>query len=108
MRSELRLYRLYAIRLQDAVKTSKRFRDANPQGGEECVYVGSTAHSREHRFGQHMAGGRLSSKWVKRWGKGLDPDLAGSDEYETREAAEAAEAALAAKLRREGYQVWQK
>lgn len=90
------------------MKNSKRFRDANPQGGDECVYVGSTAHSAEHRFSQHMAGVKANRCWVKKYGTVLDQSLAGTEEYATREEAEAAEAALAAKLRDQGYQVWQR
>lgn len=100
-------FRLYVVGLSDQVQQSGRFRRANAGGGGKgCLYVGSTAHSVEHRLAQHEAGRLANRGWVTKYGAGLRADLTPSVTYPTRQAAEAAEAALAAALREEGYQVW--
>ena len=99
----------YVVELTPEVLKSRKFRDANPQGADKaCLYVGSTAHSAEHRFAQHMAGEKSNRGWVTKYGTQLRQDLASDDTYATRKEAEDAEAALAAHLRSLGYQVWQR
>lgn len=94
------------VQLRTEVLKSKRFRDANPQGGDECLYVGSTAHSAEHRFAQHMRGEKSNRGWVTKYGEQLRQDLATGVEYASRAEAEQAEAELAEALRRQGFAVW--
>jgi predicted GIY-YIG superfamily endonuclease len=101
------VFRLYVVGLTDTVVQSGRFRRANASGGDAgCLYVGSTAHEPEHRLDQHRSGRLANRGWVTKYGTGLRTDLMPSVAYPTREEAEAAEAALAARLRKEGYQVW--
>lgn len=69
-----RRFRVYVIRLKQSVwEKSRKYRKANPQyvEGKPHVYVGSTAKTPEERFEAHMAGGRPSSRLVKRFGKKL-------------------------------------
>lgn len=101
-----RSFRLYVVALDPLVRQEKLFQKDNPHGGGECLYVGSTAHSAEHRFAQHKAGSFCTRKWVQKYGIALMPDLAGTVEYSTREAAEKAEHELAELLRQRGYAVW--
>ena len=100
------LFRLYVVGLSDDVQQSGRFRRANAGGGKGCLYVGSTAHTVEHRLAQHKSGVHANRGWVTKYGTGLRTDLMPSVTYQTRQEAEAAEAALAAALREEGYGVW--
>ena len=99
-------FRLYVVELDPAVLKHGRFRRANPQGGDRCLYVGSTAHTPERRYRQHKAGIFCNRGYVTKYGLGLRCDLAGSETYATRQDAERAESALACALRREGYSVW--
>ena len=71
-----------------------------------CVYVGVTWHNPGKRFQQHMAGGKLSSPIVRKYGIRLLPDL-----YEDRNPVPEAERneqeeRLAPDLQRRGYGVW--
>jgi hypothetical protein len=71
------------------------------------VYVGQTAHSPEHRFEQHKAGGLLSAGKAHRFGVKLRPDLtAGIGPFTTRAEAERAEQTLAEALERQGRKVF--
>ena len=84
-----RTYRVYVIQLsRDCVK-------------EPCalapLYVGQTAHSPEHRFAQHKAGGKLAAGKAYRYGLKLRWDLMVKiGPLSTRKEAEAAELAMAA------------
>jgi predicted GIY-YIG superfamily endonuclease len=100
------VFRLYVVGLSDDVQSSGRFRRANNGGDKGCLYVGSTAHTAEHRLAQHKSGVHANRGWVTKYGTDLRTDLMPSVTYPTRQAAEAAEAALAASLRKEGFQVW--
>jgi hypothetical protein len=71
------------------------------------VYVGQTAHSPEHRFAQHKAGGKLAAKKVARFGVKLRLDLMKDiGPFSTRTEAEAAEKAVAAALEKRGHLVF--
>src|SRR5215510_2090464 len=71
------------------------------------VYVGQTAHTPEHRFAQHKAGGKLAAKKVYRFGVKLRLDLmSGIGPFATRKDAEAAEKAVAAALEKRGHLVF--
>jgi len=71
------------------------------------LYVGQTAHTPEHRFAQHRAGGKLAAKKVYRFGVKLRLDLMkGIGPFSTRKDAEAAEKAVAAALEKRGHLVF--
>jgi predicted GIY-YIG superfamily endonuclease len=71
------------------------------------LYVGQTAHSPEHRFAQHKAGGRLAAGKAHRFGVKLRRDLMkGIGPFSTRREAEAAEKAVATALERRGHRVF--
>lgn len=94
-------YSVYVIELEGEVDE----RPANALSELPWVYVGQSAKAPEDRFVQHLEGYK-SSKWVRRFGSHLRPDL-----YEvipvltTRLEALAAEAWLAASLRSMGFPV---
>jgi hypothetical protein len=98
-RGARRQYSIYVIELS---------RDCVP---EPCalapLYVGQTAHTPEHRFEQHRAGGLLASGKPHRYGVRLRRDLMrGIGPFGTRGEAEAAEQALARALERRGHRVF--
>lgn len=71
------------------------------------LYVGQTAHTPEHRFEQHKAGGRLAASKPHRFGVRLRYDLMTRiAPLATREEAEAAEKAVAAALEKRGHRVF--
>jgi hypothetical protein len=98
-RAAVRRYSIYVIELsRECVK-------------EPCalapLYVGQTAHSPEHRFAQHKAGGRLAAGKPHRFGVRLRYDLMeyiGS--FTSRSEAEAAEKAVAEALEKRGHRVF--
>ena len=95
----VRTYTVYVIELsRDCVK-------------EPCayapVYVGQTAHTPEHRFEQHKAGGKLAAGKPHRYGVKLRWDLmAKMEPLSTRKEAEAAEKLMAEALQRRGHRVF--
>src|SRR2546426_333075 len=94
-----RSYSIYIIELS---------RDCTP---EPCalapVYVGQTAHTPEHRFAQHKAGGKLAAGKAHTFGIRLRRDLMkGIGPYATRKEAEAAEQAVAEALEKRGHRVF--
>ena len=71
------------------------------------VYVGQTAHTPEHRFEQHKAGGMLAAWKPHRFGVRLRYDLmTGIGPFASRQQAEAAEKAVAAALEKRGHRVF--
>jgi hypothetical protein len=71
------------------------------------VYVGQTAHTPEHRFEQHKAGGRLAAGKAHRFGVRLRYDLMkGIGPFTTRQEAEQAEKAVALALEKRGHRVF--
>ena len=70
------------------------------------VYVGQTAHTPEHRFAQHKAGGKLAAGKPHKYGVKLRPDLMKAAPVSTRQEAEEAEKALAKALERRGHKVF--
>jgi hypothetical protein len=71
------------------------------------VYVGQTAHTPEHRFAQHKAGGRLAAGRPHRFGVRLRRDLMkGIGPFASRAEAERAERLLAEALERRGHRVF--
>ena len=103
------LYRIYVIRLDDAVLNVKRFREANPNHklGKPCFYVGMTNKTPEERFDEHKAGYR-DCTLVRDYGLHLArrkfeaiPRLSQAD-------ARRKEVEHAEYLRSQGYAVWQR
>ena len=98
-RRPTRIYTVYVIELaRNVVK-------------EPCslapLYVGQTAHTPEHRFAQHKAGGKFAASKAHKFGVRLRLDLMQSiGTFTTREEAEAAEKAVAAALERRGHRVF--
>jgi hypothetical protein len=79
--------------------------------GEPCalapLYVGQTAHTPEHRFEQHKAGGKLAAGKAHRFGVKLRYDLMkGVGPFASRRDAEAAEKLVADALTRRGHRVF--
>jgi len=71
------------------------------------LYVGQTAHTPEHRFAQHKAGGKLAASKPHKYGVRLRLDLMkGIGPFATRTEAEAAEKAVAEALERRGHRVF--
>ena len=71
------------------------------------VYVGQTAHTPEHRFAQHKAGGLLAAGKPHRFGVRLRYDLMnGIGPFTSRKDAEAAEKAVAVALEKRGHKVF--
>lgn len=99
LRNKAREYSIYVIELE---------REAGPRGLQlPPLYVGQTAHSPDHRFGQHKEGGRLANTKVARFGVRLRPDLfAHIPKYTSRADAELAEAETARRLEMAGYRVF--
>jgi hypothetical protein len=98
-RTSSRRYSIYIIELSRACTT------------RPCalapLYVGQTAHTPQHRFAQHKAGGRLAAGKPHKYGVKLRLDLmSGIGPFSTREEAEKAEKAVAAALERRGHRVF--
>jgi hypothetical protein len=71
------------------------------------LYVGQTAHTAEHRFAQHKAGGKLAASRAHAFGLRLRFDLMkGIGPFSSRKDAEAAEKAVAAALEKRGHRVF--
>jgi hypothetical protein len=71
------------------------------------LYVGQTAHTPEHRFAQHKAGGKLAAGKPHKYGIKLRLDLMkGLGHFSTRREAEAAEKAVAEALEQRGHIVF--
>ena len=98
-KSAARVYTIYVIQLsRDCVQ-------------EPCalapLYVGQTAHTPEHRFAQHKAGGKLAAGKPYRYGVKLRWDLMEKvAPLSNRKDAEAAEKAMAEALEKRGHRVF--
>src|SRR5215470_14363862 len=95
-KSTARTYSIYIIELSRAC--TKQACALAP------LYVGQTAHTPEHRFAQHKAGGKLAASKAHKFGVRLRLDLMkGIGPFSTRREAEAAEKAVAEALERRGH-----
>ena len=106
-----REYRVYVVKLRKGVLRSRRFRRENPRyrKGKPCVYVGYTSHTPEVRYHKHMTDRDVSSRWVRRYGKGLFHwAFENLPTYDSEDEAKAAEAAYAEELRARGWGAWQR
>jgi hypothetical protein len=93
-----RIYTVYVIELsRDCVRTPCALAP---------VYVGQTAHTPEHRFAQHKAGGKLAAGKPHKYGVRLRRDLMKVGPLLTRVEAEQAERALAKALEKRGHRVF--
>ena len=88
--------------------------EMDPKGskdpGKGFVYVGETSKTPEERFKEHIKGkrnkrGRLYSRSVRKYGRGLRMDLAPEIRYFDGASSKAAEKRWARKLKDEGYRV---
>ena len=70
------------------------------------LYVGQTAHTPEHRFEQHRAGGKLAAGMPHRFGVRLRYDLMRVGPFRSRKDAEAAEKDVAEALTVRGHRVF--
>lgn len=103
-----RHYHVYVIKLDGAVLNHRRFREVNPQHDplKACVYVGMTGLTPEERFAQHKRGYK-SGRYVHEYGEKLLPHLYERYNPMTFEGAARRERRLAARLRAQGFAVWQ-
>jgi hypothetical protein len=102
-------YRIYVIRLNDAVLNVKRFRQANPnhKPGKPCYYVGMTSLTPEERFSQHKAGYK-DCALVRDHGLHLAKKKFESIPLLSQADAQLREVERAEHLRSQGYAVWQR
>lgn len=100
-------FTVYVIQLKKTVLWNARFRQANPnyRDGKACLYVGMTGRTAEERFEQHLAGYK-ASRYVKKYGKRLRPDLYPTTERISYEEACELERQTAENLRARGFGVW--
>jgi len=104
-------FSVYVIKLKKSVLSRKKFRGENENylRGKPCVYVGSTKMTPEARFGVHMRGGMMSSRWVRKFGKNLFPWAYGRlPAFDCEDEAKKVEASYADELRSRGWGVWQR
>ncbi len=101
-------FHVYVIELDSAILQHQKFREANPgcERAMTCLYVGMTCRTPEERFTQHKAGFK-SSRWVKKYGRQVRPDLCYPYNPLTYEEASKMEVEWAKRLRAQGYAVWQ-
>jgi hypothetical protein len=101
-------HNVYVVELDPVVLKIRRFRARNPnyRPGSPCVYVGMTGLPPGERFQNHKAG--VKANWyVKKFGKGLLPDLFAHLNPMPYEAAMTMEQELADELQEKGWAVWQ-
>jgi len=101
-------HNVYVVDLDSGVLKVRAFRARNPdhRAGMPCVYVGMTGLPPGERFQNHKAG--VKANWyVKKFGKGLLPDLFAHLNPMPYEAARQMEQDLADELQEKGYAVWQ-
>src|SRR5262245_20860747 len=94
-----RAYRVYIIELsRDCLRKPYAYAP---------LYVVQTAHTPEHRFAQHKAGGKLAAGKPHRFGVRLRYDLMKEiGPFRTRKDAEKAEKAVAKALEKRGHRVF--
>ena len=101
-------HNVYVVELSPAVLKIGRFRARNPnyRKGSPCVYVGMTGLPPGERFQNHKAGIK-SNGFVRKYGKGLLPELFAHLNPMPYEAARTMERDLADELQEKGWAVWQ-
>jgi hypothetical protein len=99
-------YHVYVVLLDECVARMPKVKQLNPEHKFEkpCVYVGMTGLKPAQRLQKHLAGYK-ASKFVKKFGKRLMPELYEDLNPLTYDEAVVAEAGLARRLRADGYAV---
>jgi len=101
-------HHIYVVELDQIVLEDKRFKAANPNLHEEMpLYVGMTGVSPEQRYENHKRGYK-ASRYVRKFGLKLLPDLYEHLNPMSYEQAAIMEKALAVELRGKGHPVWQR
>jgi predicted GIY-YIG superfamily endonuclease len=97
---------VYVVLLDSAIKKVRAVRALNPgyDSGKQCVYVGMTGLTPQERFKKHKSGYK-ASRYVKKYGIRLLPELYEELNPLSFEEAVIAEEGLARRLRAEGYMV---
>ena len=101
-------YHVYVVELSKDVLDEPKFREANRRHDprKPCVYVGMTGLPPGERFQNHKAG--VKANWyVKKFGKGLLPELFAHLNPMPYKAAQQMERDLADELQEKGWAVWQ-
>ena len=99
-------YHVYVILLDDEVKNITKVRQMNrdQDPNKPCVYVGMTGLDPKERL-EHQLAGHKASRFARRYGIRLMPELYEGLNPLTYDEAIVAEAGLARRLRAEGYTV---
>lgn len=99
-------YHVYVILLDDSVRDIARVRQLNRgrDRNKPCVYVGMTGLDPRERLTHHLIGYK-ASRFAKKYGIRLLPELYEDLNPLTYDEAVIAEAGLASRLRAEGYTV---
>lgn len=104
-------YRVYVLRLKSQIWDSEKlFRERNPdyQSGKPHVYVGHTSKAIEDRVATHLAGGRGSSKFVRKYFRRImEAEQKTLPIARSRAQALRLEAQTAGDLRSRGWAVWE-
>jgi hypothetical protein len=99
-------YHVYVVLLDDRVGRIARVRLLNPKRdpGKPCIYVGMTGLDPAERLTNHLTGYK-ASRYARKYGIRLMPELYEDLNPLTYDEAVIAEAGLAGRLREEGYTV---
>jgi hypothetical protein len=99
-------YYIYVVLLDECVVSFRKVKAANPDRDRRkpCVYVGMTGTEPVKRFKRHKAGYK-ASRYVKKYGVRLMPELYETLNPLTYDEAVIAEQGLARRLQAEGYTV---
>lgn len=99
-------YNVYVVLLDDRAASISKVRATNPDRDTKkpCIYVGMTGIDPVKRFKKHKAGYK-ASRYVRKYGVRLMPELYEDLNPLTYNEAVIAEQGLARKLRKEGYTV---
>ena len=99
-------YHVYVVLLDKAVARIRKVKAMNPQrdAKKPCIYVGMTGLDPVERFTKHKQGYK-ASRYVRKYGVRLMPELYEELNPLTYDEAVIAEQGLAQKLRQEGYTV---
>jgi predicted GIY-YIG superfamily endonuclease len=99
-------YYVYVVLLNDIIRKFMKVKYANPHRDmkKPCVYVGMTGLDPGKRFANHKRGYK-ASRYVRKYGIRLLPELFMDLNPLTYDEAVIAEQGLAERLRKEGYTV---